>query len=262
MSDVLLEQTADGVTTLTLNRPDNLNALNPELYDRLSSTLARLADDPQTGVVVLTGAGRAFSAGGDVKGMPNRAQATFEESVEAMKRRTETSRLLHEMHKPTIAMINGLAYGAGFAIALACDMRFAAQSATFNTAFGRIGLPGDFGGTFFLTHLVGPAKAKELFFTAETIDSAAALGLGLLNRTVADAELASTTLEIARKLAAGPRLAYRYMKTNINAVTRGLSLPELLDQEALFTSRARQTEDHREATSAFAEKRQPVFKGR
>jgi 2-(1,2-epoxy-1,2-dihydrophenyl)acetyl-CoA isomerase len=159
-------------------------------------------------------------------------------------------------------MVNGAATGAGMAIALACDLRIAGESARFGTAFARVGLPGDFGGTWFLTQIVGPAKARELYLLAEPFDAATALDLGIVSRVVPDGELGATAGALARRLADGPRVAHRYMKASLNAALRGTTLSEILEIEAFGTSRARGTEDHQEATRAFVEKRPPVFKGR
>jgi 2-(1,2-epoxy-1,2-dihydrophenyl)acetyl-CoA isomerase len=261
MTDVLLEHADSGVVTLTLNRPDRLNAFSPELYDALLTRLDRIANDNSVGAVILTGAGRGFCAGGDVKTMEARRAATFEDSAQDLRRRTNISRYLHEMPKPTIAAVNGAAMGAGFCVALSCDFRFAAQSARFSTSFAKIGLSGDFGGTYFLTHIVGPTKAKELYFTAETLDSQKALNLGIVSRVVSDADLIKETTSFAQSLAAGTRVAMRYMKSNINAVMRGASLSDILDLESMSTARARMTDDHLEATRAFNEKRAPKFTG-
>jgi 2-(1,2-epoxy-1,2-dihydrophenyl)acetyl-CoA isomerase len=267
MDGVLIEAIDGGVATLTLSRPESMNALTDPLYDALLEALPRLADDMSIGAVVLTGAGRAFCAGGDVKSMIAKATAggadmTIEAMAQDLRRRTEISRFLHEMPKPTIAMVNGAATGAGMAIALACDLRIAGEAARFGTAFARVGLPGDFGGTWFLTQLVGPAKARELYLLAEPIDAATALALGIVNRVVPDAELGAAAGALARRLADGPRLAHRYMKASLNAALRGVTLSETLEIEAFGTARARATEDHQEAIRAFVEKRPPVFKGR
>ena len=166
MEQELLESLSEGVVTLTLNRPERLNALSTPIMEGLLEALPRLAQDPAVGVVVLTGAGRAFCSGGDVKSMAEgSAERTAPEAVRQLRGRMEVSRLLHEMPKPTIAMVNGPAAGAGLSLALACDLRVAGQSAGFFTAFAKVGFSGDFGGSYFLTHLVGPAKARELYFT-------------------------------------------------------------------------------------------------
>jgi 2-(1,2-epoxy-1,2-dihydrophenyl)acetyl-CoA isomerase len=264
MSQDLLERVEDGVALLTLNRPERLNALSRAMLDGLLEALPRLAEDFQVGVVVLTGAGRAFCAGGDVKAMAEgqeAAGATLEERAQGLRARMEVSRWLHEMPKPTIAMVRGAAAGAGLSIALACDLRIAGDTARFGTAFARVGYSGDFGGSFFLTRLVGTARARELYFTADLLDAQQALALGLVNRVIPDARLEEETLALARRLARGPRVAYRYMKRNLNAAESG-TLKDLLDLEAWHHSRCGMTEDHREAARAFVEKRDPVFRGR
>ena len=175
--------------------------------------------------------------------------------------RMEVSRLLHEIPKPTIAMVNGPAAGAGMSLALACDLRIAGQSARFVTAFANIGFSGDFGGSYFLSKLVGAGKARELYYTADPLDAAQALSLGVVNRVVPDADLASATMELARKLARGPRIALGLMKQNFNAAESG-PLAELLDLEARRQIETGRTADHKEAARAFVEKRAPIFTGR
>jgi len=264
MSGDLLEVTKDGVALLTLNRPDRLNAMSQAMLDGLEEALPRLADDSSIGVVVLTGAGRGFCAGGDVRAMAEGSEmagVTLEERAPGLRARMEVSRWLHEMPKPTIAMVRGAAAGAGLSLALACDLRIAGETARFGTAFARVGYSGDFGGSYFLTRLVGTAKARELYFTADLLDAQQALALGLVNRVIPDARLEDETMALATRLAQGPRIAYRYMKRNLNAAETG-SLAELMDLEAWHHTRCGMTEDHREAAKAFVEKRQPIFKGR
>jgi len=262
MEQHLIEAIADGVATLTLNRPDRLNALSAPIMEGLLEALPRLAGDSAVGVVVLTGAGRAFCAGGDVKRMAEEPDPHGTgDAVARLRGRMEISRLLHEIGKPTIAMVNGAAAGAGLAMALACDLRIAAESARFVTAFAKVGFSGDFGGSYFLSKLVGTGKARELYFTAEPLSASQALALGIVNRVVPDGELGPATMEFAKKLAAGPRIALARMKQNFNAAENG-SLGELLDLEARSQVETGRTEDHREAARAFVEKRAPVFKGR
>ncbi len=263
MSQDLLESIKDGVAVLTLNRPERLNAMSHAMLAGLLEALPRLADDPAVGVVVLTGAGRGFCAGGDVKAMAEgteMAGTTLEERAQGLRGSMEVSRWLHEMPKPTIAMVRGAAAGAGLSLALACDLRVAGDSARFATAFARVGYSGDFGGSYFLTRLVGTAKARELYYTAEIVDAAQALALGLVNRVVPDARLEEEAMALARRIADGPRVALRYMKRNMNAAETG-TLKDLLDLEAWHHTRTGMTEDHREAARAFVEKRDPVFKG-
>ena len=264
MTDDLIESAEGGVATLTLNRPDRMNAMSTPMMRDLLKAVTRLAADPEIGVVVLTGAGRAFCAGGDVKAMAEGkefADGTLEAKAQALRGAMEISRLLHEMPKPTIAMVGGAAAGAGLSLALACDLRIAGTEAKFTTAFARVGYSGDFGGSYFLSQLVGTAKARELYYTAALLDAEQALALGLVNRVVPQGELGAETQALADQLARGPRIALRYMKRNMNAAENG-SLTELLDLEAWHHSRCGMTEDHREAAQAFVDKRQPVFKGR
>ena len=264
MTTDLLENVKDGVAVLTLNRPDRLNAMSRPMLDALIEALPRLAEDPEVGVVVLTGAGRGFCAGGDVKAMAEGTELggqTMEEKAQALRGRMETSRWLHEMPKPTIAMMRGPAAGAGLSLAMACDLRIASDTARLGTAFARVGYSGDFGGSYYLTQLVGTAKARELYFTADLLDAPQALALGLLNRVVPDARLEEETMALASRLARGPRVALRYMKRNMNAA-ESASLKEMLDLEAWHHTRTGMTEDHREAARAFVEKREPQFKGR
>ena len=264
MTTELLEATKDGVAVLTMNRPERLNALSGPMLDAMLEALHRLAEDSEVGAVVLTGAGRGFCAGGDVKAMAEGTEfggTTMEEKAQALRSRMETSRLLHEMPKPTIAMVRGAAAGAGLSLALACDLRVASDTARFGTAFARVGYSGDFGGSYYLTQLVGTAKARELYYTAELVDASQALALGIVNRVVPDGKLEEETMALARKIASGPRVALRYMKRNMNAAEAG-SLKDQLDLEAWHHTRTGMTEDHREAARAFVEKREPQFKGR
>jgi 2-(1,2-epoxy-1,2-dihydrophenyl)acetyl-CoA isomerase len=263
MDRVLLEAVDDGVLTLTMNRPDRLNALTGEMLQGLHDSITRAAADPAVGVIVLTGAGRGFCAGGDVKAMAERSERadTYDDRVQGLRRRMDAARLLHETAKPTIAMLRGPVAGAGLSLALACDMRIASDTAKLTTAFAKVALSGDFGGSWFLTRLVGPSKARELYFTSPVLTAPEALALGLVNRVVADAELEAETRRLASSLARGPRVTLGYIKQNMN-LAEDAGLGEVMDAEALRHTRCAQTEDHREAAAAFVEKRVPVFKGR
>ena len=258
----LLETIEDGIATLTFNRPERMNALSTPITEGLLHGLPRLAGDPAVKVGVLTGAGRAFCAGGDVKSMAEGGeQRTAAEAAAHLRSRMEVSRILHELPKLTIAMINGPAAGAGLALALACDLRIAGTSARLVTAFVKVGFSGDFGGSYFLTRLVGTARARELYFTGRPVAADEALTLGLVNRVVPDEELATVTMELARSLADGPSIALNLMKRNLNCAESG-DLAELLDMEAAHQVQTGRTEDHREAAKAFVEKRAPIFTGR
>ncbi|MBE0622910.1 MAG: enoyl-CoA hydratase [Burkholderiales bacterium] len=262
MPHELLESVTDRVATLTLNRPDRLNALSTPMLDGLIEALPRLAADPAVGVVVLTGAGRGFCAGGDVKNMAEgTSQLGLDDAVQRLRGRMEVSRLLHEIPKPTIAMVNGPAAGAGLAMALACDLRIASESARFITAFAKVGFSGDFGGSYFLSKLIGTGKARELYYLGEQLDAGTALALGVVNTVVPDFELLDATMALAQRLAHGPGVAIGLMKQNFNAAETG-TLSALLDLEATNQVRTARTEDHQEAARAFVDKRAPVFKGR
>ena len=264
MDEELLTRIDNHVGVVTLNRPALYNALNPSLLEKLPVVLTELANNSDVGCVVITGAGKAFCSGGDVNvQVAEAAHATksSEDRMAELRSWVEAARLLHEMPKPTIAMVNGVAAGAGMSMALACDMRIAGRSARMTTAFAKVGFPGDYGGHYFLRRLVGTAKARELYFTCEILDSAAIERLGLANKVVADEDLARETMDLATKLGNGPRVAWRYMKQNMKVAENG-TLADVLDSECFGIRRCRETEDHKEAAIAFKEKRAPVFKGR
>jgi 2-(1,2-epoxy-1,2-dihydrophenyl)acetyl-CoA isomerase len=252
----------DRLATVTLNRPEKLNALNQELLDALPGALQRLAEDDEVRCVVLTGAGRGFCAGGDVSAMASgEAVSDMTDPVKRLRGQEEASRLLHEMQKPTIAMINGAVAGAGLSLALACDIRYAAESARCGSAFARVGFSGDFGGTWHLQRLIGPAKARELYFTGDLIDAKEAERLGIFNRVFPDDRLREETMALARKITNGPPIALRRMKENMNLALVS-DFPRLLDAEAEGMIMTGMTKDHMEAARAFVEKRAPVFEGK
>jgi 2-(1,2-epoxy-1,2-dihydrophenyl)acetyl-CoA isomerase len=263
----LLASLDEGVLTLTLNRPDARNAMSRAMNEALQAQLAAAELDNAVKCVVLTGAGKGFCAGGDVKGMAARGDGTIgDNTIDAAIHRQrinqrQTAGRLFKMPKPTLAALPGAAAGAGLSLALACDLRIMASTAIMTTAFARVGFSGDYGGTYFLTQLVGSAKAREMYFLSDRIDATEALRLGLANWVCAPEELAAKTREIALRLAKGPTVAYRYMKENLNRAMAG-EVDECLDLEATHHIHCGQTEDHREATKAFVDKREPVFKGR
>jgi 2-(1,2-epoxy-1,2-dihydrophenyl)acetyl-CoA isomerase len=257
----LLETMEDGIAWLTLNRPDRLNAFSPAMLLAFGEALQRLSEDPGVGAVIVTGAGRGFCAGGDVKTMPERASQGFEERVEGLRRMHRLPMLLRTMPKVVIAMVNGPAVGAGLGLAMACDLRIAGRSARFGTGFAGVGYSGDFGGSWTLTRLVGTAKTRELYLLGEIIDAETAQSLGLVNRVVDDDALHDEAAALARRIADGPRIAYGYMKRNLFAAETE-PLATVLEMEAVHQARTAMTEDHLEASRAFAEKRRPVFKGR
>lgn len=260
--DVMQQQRDGGLLILTMNRPANRNALDPALCDALVSATSQAAADPDAHAVMLTGAGPAFCVGGDVKAMASGDARPLSAEDRAWNLRgwMEASRQLHDMRKPTIAAINGAAAGAGLSLALACDLRIATRSAKITTAFAKVALSGDYGGTYFLTRLLGSAKARELYFLSPVLSADEALRLGIVNEVVDDADFAGAARAYAKRLSEGPRLTLGYIKQNINmAETSGLEV--CFDTEAMNHVRSSGTADHREAAAAFVEKRQPRFRG-
>jgi len=257
----------DRVATITLDRPERRNALCPEMFAGLERALIDAESAEDVGCVVLTGAGGAFCAGGDVKAMAESHQGGGGGGVDAAIHRQRlwhrgTSARLYEMPKPVVASLPGAAAGAGLALALACDLRIASEKAILVTAFANVGFSGDFGGTFFMNQLVGPARTRELYYLSERIDARAAEQLGLINRVVRHEKLEDETRELAARLAHGPAIAYRYMKENVRRAAAGGELYECLDAEATHHVHTALTEDHRNAVRAFVEKRTPTFRGR
>ncbi|HUP07774.1 MAG TPA: enoyl-CoA hydratase-related protein [Caldimonas sp.] len=259
----LLVDIRDGVAVLTLNRPERLNALSRPMIDAAIATLERCVDDAAVGCIVVTGAGRGFCAGGDVTAMgagSAAAELTLEQKVDRQRSIHRVSGLLRAMPKVSIAAINGACAGAGLGIALACDLRVAADTARLTTAFAKVGFSGDFGITWPLVRMLGDAKAKELLLLSEVLSAQQALELGLVNRVLAADALMPSALDIAARIARGPRVAYRYMKQNAEAAaTEGYQ--QLLDREAFTQVYTGTTADHREGVAAFIEKREPRFRG-
>ena len=264
-----------GVLTLSFDRPETKNAIDTAGQNLLVRHLVDAARHPRVKVVVLTGAGNSFCTGADVRSMgaPDPADGlarefgadelwmAHESRVDRLKRLAEASFLLHDMGKPTIAKLRGPAAGMGFSMALACDFRLAADNAFFVSSFARIGTSGDYGGSYFLTHLIGPSKAKEIYMFSDRVAAPEALALGMLNRVLPDAELDAATDACALRLAQGPTLAYRYIKQNIHAAASE-PLDRVLDLEARNMIRCRLSEDCKDALLAFQQKREPSFQGR
>lgn len=261
-SDLLAERRGR-VLVLKMNRPTARNALSLEMIEGLEGQLAGAEADNSIGCVVLTGADGAFCAGGDVKAMTTAGEEQTSPGWVPRQRHFQraTSGKLFLMPKPTIAAINGPAAGAGFSLAMACDLRTMSADTFLTTAFSKVGLSGDFGGAYFATQLLGTAKARELFYFSERIASAEALQLGLVNRVLPANDLMAATLELAERLAAGPSIALGFMKENLNRALMASAL-ECLDVEAALHVASATTADHREAAAAFVEKRSPVFSGR
>lgn len=250
---------------ITLNRPDRMNALTPSLHHALQDAVIAAANDADVGALALTGAGKAFCSGGDVRKSAETAEKaprpeTVEERADSVKAHSRTTLTLHRMPKPTIALVNGAAAGAGLALALACDLRVMAADAVLRTAYARIGLCGDLGISYFLDRLVGPSRAAELLMLNEKVDAAMAERLGLTNRVIAPDEFEAESLELASRLAHGPSVAFRYMKQNLAEVETG-TLEQVIEREAYNAARCVRTKDVKEAAAAFREKRDPIFVG-
>ncbi len=267
-TDQLLCGIDDGVAVFTLNRPEKKNALSDTLTPALRQGLHDLELRQDVRCIMITGAGSAFCSGGDVSGMggsprdvdgPAPSQA---DRVRELQHKQNTLTLrMHQLEKPLVAALPGPAAGAGLCIALACDLRVACKSAFITTGFRNIGVSGDYGGSWTLTRLVGPARAKELYFLGDRIGAEEAHSLGIINRVYPDDTFRPEAFEFARRIAHGPTAAIRFMKKNINtAAVSGLA--ETLDLEAEHTIRAFATDDAREAIRAFMEKRPPDFQGR
>ena len=259
---VLLEAKHDAIATLVMNRPDRLNALNNELATALNDALGRIAGDESVRVVVLTGAGRAFCAGGDLT-LIGQGRATGQtQSLEPLLRSgMHTVLKMRVMPQPVIAAVNGAAAGAGMNIALAADIRIAAEEATFGQNFAKVGLFPDFGGTYFLPQLVGPAKAAELFYTGDMIDAKTALRLGIVNHVVPAAELEREVKCLAEKIKQGPPVAIRAVKKTVFSSEKD-ELAAALEHEVQEQIRCYLSEDCSEGIRAFFEKRPPRFRGK
>jgi 2-(1,2-epoxy-1,2-dihydrophenyl)acetyl-CoA isomerase len=265
----LLGRIEDRVAVLTFNRPDRRNALSTAMYDGFATALPLAAADPEVRVVMVTGAGRAFCAGGDVKAM-NAAHVSGSGGAGAMlpservadlqRRQRSVSLALHDFPKPVVAAIPGPAAGAGLSIALAADLRVCSPNAIFVTAFAKVGASGDFGGSWFLNRLLGEAKAKELYFRSPRLSADDALRLGIVNEVLDDDDFEAAALAWCSEIADQAPIAITRMKENLNRASR-IDLAEALDAEAVNMVHTMSTADHREAAAAFVDKRDPIFTG-
>ncbi len=260
-NDMVLQKLEGGLLTITMNRPERKNALNPEMVAGLVEAARRAADDPEVRAVLFKGAGGSFCVGGDVKSMAaGRAPLPFEVKMANLRRGMEVSRILHQMPKPVVAQLDGAAAGAGLSMALSCDLRIASESCKITTAFPKVGFSGDYGGTYFLTQLLGSARARELYLMSPVLTAKEAHAIGMVTKVVPDAEIDTAAHELALSLAQGPSIALGFIKRNINNAEH-LPLEDCFDGEAIHHTRCSDTEDHKEAAKAFVEKRKPAFKG-
>ena len=265
-TDELLCVIRDRVAIITLNRPEVRNAMSDTLTPALRSMIRTCGENPEVGVLLLTSAGTAFCAGGNVKGMgahrdKKKLEMSYDEKVADLQERQRLlTGALASVRKPTIAALPGPAVGAGLALAMACDIRIAAQSAFVSTGYLRVALSGDYGIAWLLTRLVGTSRARELMFTAEKVDAARCEAIGLVNRVVPDDELQAEAFAFAKSIAEGPTLALRYMKDNLDEALL-FDFATARDHEAERMIRLQPTADHKEAVQAFIDKRKPVFRG-
>lgn len=260
MSDLLYEVT-DKIATITLNRPDKLNAFTAPMIDAWAKALAEAQADDGVNVIVVTGAGRAFCAGGDVGRMKEGKPTPLDNKNQLWENVHRIPKTLEAVDKPVIAMVNGVAVGAGMGMCLMCDVRIASDEARFSTGYVRVGLvPGD-GDTYFLPRLVGAAKALELLWTADFVDAQEALRLGIVNRVVPAGDLPQQTRALAEQIAGGPQIPMRMIKRLVYQSLR-LDLRTHLDLVSSHMAVVRETADHAEGVAAFKEKRTPKFQGR
>lgn len=255
---VLVEKKG-GIATVTLNRPSVLNTLHPDLIAEFNEAFMELDNDADTKVIILTGAGKGFCAGGDLPYIEAINDAVT--GREYIKNAGSLTNTIVNLKKPVIAMVNGVAAGAGFNIALACDIIFCAKSARFAQSFAKVGLVPDCGGTYLLPRAVGLHKAKELMFTADIITSDTAFQLGFVNQVVEDEKLKEATYKFAERIAASAPIAISLIKKILNE-SDGMDLKKALELESFVQSMCLQTQDNKEGVKAFKEKRNPVFQGR
>jgi 2-(1,2-epoxy-1,2-dihydrophenyl)acetyl-CoA isomerase len=258
-NQLVLESKQDGIATLTLNRPDKLNAINKDLAVALNEALGRLTTDKSIYVVVITGAGRAFCAGGDLGVIGEGRKHNDTSELEPLLRAGMHAVLkMRSMAQPVIASVHGAAAGAGMNIALGADIRIASEDACFGQNFIKVGLFPDLGGTYFLPQLVGPAKAAEMFYTGEMIDAKEALRLGIVNRVVPNDQLEAETKKFAQKIAESPSVSIRAMKNALYG-SRKIELEKALDEEVEQQLKCFKSPECREGINAFLEKRPPKF---
>lgn len=248
----------DGIALITLNRPEVLNALNDQMEEDLTRAFRIVQEDSKIRALVMTGAGRGFCAGGDIKEMGKYTALEVKEKLQKIHRFLST---LLNLERPVIVGVNGVAAGAGFSLALCGDLLIVSEGAKFTAAFVKVGLVPDYGGLYLLPRLVGLIRAKEIFFTGRMISAMEAKEMGFVNHVVPPEDVLRTAMEKARELAQGPSVAIGMMKRILNR-SLDWDFPTVCDQEALAQSICCQTDDHREGIAAFLEKKSPHFTAR
>ena len=254
-------QVAEAIATITIDRPAAKNALGPDEWQALRARIDEAGADEGVRVVVVTGAGDTFSAGGDLKTMPERLALPLDVRKANLLAAAQLIPAMRALPKPVIAMIDGVAVGAGLSLALACDVRIAASRARLGAAFHRVGLTGDFGLLWLLPRVIGPTRAMDLLMRAEPIDAARAEAIGLVTRVVDAARLADETYDYARRLAAGPPVAQGFTKRGLHHALE-VDLGAMLEWEAEAQATCSHTADAHEGVRAFLERRAPIFRGR
>ena len=262
MKNDLLINNNNGILDITFNRPDRKNAISRGMFEELLEVLEKNAYNSNLKAIFISGAEGAFSAGGDIKDMASREDnSSLQEKTEALKNLMGISKMIYKSPVPTVAVIDGVAAGAGFAISLACDFRVSTELGKFTTAFSKVGFSGDFGITYFLSRVVGISKAKELLFFSEVINASAAEKIGIINYLIDSKDKDSFIDDIKNKLRVLPPIAIKYMKKNFLNVDLG-NLEKSLEEEALFQMICSETEDHKNAVKAFVKKEKFIFKGK
>ncbi|MDP6606733.1 MAG: enoyl-CoA hydratase [Dehalococcoidia bacterium] len=261
MAESVLYETSDNIATITLNRPENLNAMDASLLSGTLAALERAAGDDDVRAVILTGAGRGFCSGGDLRAAGTLGDGDLESRIGVLQAYERSSRLLHEMPKVTIAAVNGACAGAGLSWACAADLRYAAESARFVSAFATAGLSGDFGGTWTLPRIVGSARAREMYLLGDRVSAEDAERIGLVSKMLPDEELMPYVRSVAERLTASAPIAITRIKQNLNDADE-ITFAEALNREADRHVRTGGSDDSREARVAFTEKRAPNFTGR
>ncbi len=262
MKNDLLINNDNGILEITFNRPESKNAISRSMFDKLLEVLKENIHDNNLRALFLSGSGDAFSAGGDVKDMASREDlSNLQEKTENLKNLMEISKIIYTSPVPSVAIINGVAAGAGFALSLACDFRISTELGKFTTAFSKVGFSGDFGISYFLSKIVGASKAKELLFFSDIINANSALQLGIINFLIDSKNKEEFIKEIKGKLCGLAPIAIKYMKKNLLNVDLG-NLDKSLEQEALYQMICSETEDHKNAVKAFVKKEKVIFQGK